>query len=85
MIETKRQQTISAFKEAVADTALASIVNIPLNFVLVYLCIEIWGLGPGGVSTVLITVFTIFAITRKTYVRMYFEDRKNRKKLKESD
>ena len=71
-----------AFKEAVSDTGIAAIVNIPLNFVIVYLC-HIAELGPIWTSVILTSIFTVFAITRKTYIRLYFNDEFLKKQAKE--
>lgn len=61
-----------AFKEALSDTGIAAVINIPLNFVLVYLCIDVWQVGTMWTSVIMTTIFTLFAITRKTYIRLYF-------------
>ena len=72
-----------AFYEAVTDTGIAAIVNIPLNFVLVYLCIEVWMVGPMWTSVILTTIFTTYAIIRKTIVRLYFEKEQRKKEQKQ--
>lgn len=68
-----------ALKEAVIDTVLAGSINIPMNYFLVWLCLEILGFGAFATSTTLIVIFTIFAVTRKYHIRLYFEknSRKN--------
>jgi Na+-driven multidrug efflux pump len=76
---TYQQKFKIALKEALSDTGLAFIVNVPLNFLLVYLCITVWQVGTFWTSVIMTSIFTVFAITRKTYVRLYFDDR-NRKK-----
>tara|TARA_B100000900_G_scaffold404625_1_gene413227 strand:- start:2479 stop:2730 length:252 start_codon:yes stop_codon:yes gene_type:complete len=63
---------LMAFKEALSDTGIAAVVNIPLNFVLVYLCIDVWQVGTMWTSVIMTSIFTLFAITRKTYIRLYF-------------
>jgi hypothetical protein len=67
-----------AFKEALSDTGIAFAINVPLNFVLVAFAFRM-EFTAFETSVMLTTIFTIFAITRKTYVRMFFQDR-NRKK-----
>ena len=67
-----------AFKEALADTGIAFCINVPLNFVLVAFSFEI-GLGAFYTSLMLTLFFTVFALTRKTIIRVHFE-RKNNKK-----
>ena len=63
-----------AFKEACADTGIAFCINVPLNFMLVAFAFEI-GMSAFMTSLMLTTFFTIFAITRKTYLRVHFEKR----------
>lgn len=63
---------LMAFKEALSDTGIAAVINIPLNFILVYLCIDVWQVGTMWTSVIMTTIFTLFAITRKTYIRLYF-------------
>lgn len=74
----KKEKFKIAFKEALSDTGLAFVINVPLNFVLVAFAFRM-EFTAFETSVMLTTIFTIFAITRKTYVRMFFQDR-NRKK-----
>jgi len=75
-----------AFKESVSDTTLALIINFPLNMLLLYIAnrtfipnldseadIIFW------TSVFLTFWFTIIAIIRKTYVRVWFENRRLKK------
>lgn len=64
----------NAFREALADTALAFCINVPLNFAIVafaylqdYTAIQ--------TSILLTTLFTFLALVRKTYIRIHFEKR----------
>lgn len=70
--DTKRVQR--ALKESLADTGVAFIVNVPLNFVLVTVAFRM-ELGAFWTSVMLTTIFTLFAIVRKTYMRLHFEKR----------
>lgn len=70
-----------AFKESITDTAIAFCFNVPLNFIMVAFAFKV-GMSAFQTSLMLTTVFTIFAITRKTYIRMHFEERNARKELK---
>jgi hypothetical protein len=81
----KKESRARAFKESIQDTGLALIINFPLNMLLLYianrtflLVLESEGDRIFWTSVFLTFFFTIFAIVRKTYVRMYFE-RKNAK------
>jgi hypothetical protein len=70
-----------AFKEAVADTFLAFLINFPLNIALVSIAFSLQ-LSVLETSVFLTIVFTTVAIIRKTYTRMYFETRNLKKKAK---
>lgn len=70
-----------AFKEAVADTFLAFIINFPLNLLLVAIAFDL-NYTALQTSLFLTLVFTTVAIIRKTYTRLYFETRNLRKKAK---
>ena len=68
----------TAFKEAVVDTGIALLINFPLNMGLIVIArtYEMSVL----VTTIFFTIiFTVVAIARKTYMRLYFEKRNRRK------
>jgi hypothetical protein len=68
----------AAFKEAVADTGIALLINFPLNMGLIVIArtYEMSVL----VTTIFFTIiFTVVAIARKTYMRLYFEKRNLKK------
>ncbi|MDA7807266.1 hypothetical protein N8955_00880 [bacterium] len=82
---SKNESRDRAFKESIQDTMLALIINFPLNMLLLFianrtflLVLESEGDRIFWTSVFLTFFFTIFAVIRKTYVRMYFE-RKNLK------
>lgn len=75
---TTKKQRNKAFKESLADTILALIINFPLNIFLVAIAFELQ-LGILATSIFLTSVFFIVAVIRKTYTRLYF-DKKNAKK-----
>ena len=75
----------AALKEATTDTLLATVINFPLNMLLLFLAnrtflswMETEAEQIFWTSVYLTVVFSAVAITRKTYVRLYF----NRKQLK---
>ena len=76
------KQIKQAFYEALTDTGIAAVVNIPLNFVLVYLCIDVWQVGTMWTSVIMTTIFTTYAIARKTVARLYFEREAIKKQAK---
>ena len=60
-----------AMKEAITDTAIALLINYPLNILVLYItfCIELTSFQT---ATTLTAVFTVVAIIRKYFVRTYF-------------
>jgi hypothetical protein len=70
-MHSTREQKIAAFKEATSDTVLATVLNFPLNLLLVSLAraMELTILETSIFFTI---VFSIVAILRKTWVRLYF-------------
>lgn len=71
----------NAFRESVTDTGIAFAVNVPLNFVLVAFAFEV-GMSAFWTSVMLTSIFTIFALTRKTYLRLHFHRRMLKKQAK---
>jgi len=67
-----------ALRESTIDTFLALIINFPLNIVLLNIAFW-WDLTIFWTSVFLTIVFTTFAIIRKTYTRLYFDKRNQRK------
>lgn len=68
-----------AFKEAFTDTGIAFCINVPLNFVLVAMAFRL-EFTAFQTSIMLTSIFTVFALTRKTYLRVQFEKRHNKKR-----
>lgn len=73
----------NAFKESVADTGIAFAINVPLNFVLIAFAFEV-GMNAFWTSVMLTTIFTIFALARKTYLRLLFHKRMLKKQAKQT-
>jgi|SaaInlStandDraft_2_1057019.scaffolds.fasta_scaffold29280_3 hypothetical protein len=57
--------------EAISDTALGTLINFPLNIVILTITFEL-ELSAFNTSIVLCVVFTILAIVRKYIVRNHF-------------
>lgn len=64
----------NAFREACADTGIAFLINVPLNFVLVAFAFRM-EMSAFWTSVMLTSIFTVFALTRKTYLRLHFHKR----------
>lgn len=80
-MSTTKEQKLAAFKEAVSDTALATVLNFPLNLLLVTIAraLELTILQTSIFFTV---VFSVVAILRKTWVRLYFFKKDLKKRTK---
>lgn len=62
---------LQAFKEAVADTSIGMLTNVPINFALVSMAFH-FGWGATLTTIVMTATFTTLAIIRKMAVRMHF-------------
>ena len=80
-MSTTKEQKLAAFKEATSDTALATVLNFPLNLLLVATArgLELSVLETSIFFTI---VFSIVAILRKTWVRLYFFKKDLKKRTK---
>ena len=73
-----------AFKEACADTGIAFLINVPLNFLLVAFAFEMQ-MSAFWTSVMLTSIFTVFALTRKTYLRFHFHKRMLKKQGRKNE
>ena len=78
---TKKASKRQAFKESVSDTALAFAMNLPIGFGIIAFADWIGIVAVSyeeNVQLVILQniVFTTVAIIRKTYVRVWFENRR---------
>ena len=75
-------KNISAWKEAISDTVIGTVINFPLNMLAMWLIFKM-KLGVVSSSVLLWVVFTSVAIVRKYCLRVYFE--KKTKTIVDSD
>ena len=61
----------NVLKESVIDTIIAMTINLPINYVLIGICLYA-NMNALEMSLVMTVVFTAIAIIRKYYVRLYF-------------
>ena len=78
---TKKASKKQAFKESVSDTALAFAMNVPIGFGIIAFADWIGIVAVSyeeNVQLVILQniVFTTVAIIRKTYVRVWFENKR---------
>ena len=78
-------------KEATTDTLLATVINFPLNMLLLLVAnrtflswMETEAQQIFWTSVYLTVVFSAVAITRKTYVRLYFNKKNLKKQAKKT-
>lgn len=69
------------WEEAIADTIIATLINIPINYVLLEFVFEMkWS---AAVATLFITaVFMFISVFRKVYISKYYERKHNDKRSK---
>ena len=67
-----------AWKESIGDTLIALVINYPANIILLTVAFEL-ELTPFETATAISIIFTIIAIVRKYFVRVYFS-KKNQKR-----
>ena len=61
-----------SLKEGIVDTALATPINLMLNFI----CLTpmlVWEWSAGQISVAMTAIFFMVAVFRKYYVRQYFK------------
>ena len=70
MLEQRKKRAI---REAVVDTFLGTLIMFPLNFIIVYICLEL--LSFNALQITIATTVTLFfvAVCRKATIRLYFE------------
>jgi hypothetical protein len=62
-----------ALKEAILDTLIGTMIMMPLNFIVVYICLEL--LSFNAFQITIATTGTLFfvAVWRKASIRLYFD------------
>lgn len=63
-----------ALKESLSDTVIATVINFPLNYVLI--AISLWlGLEAFAMAVFMTSVLFVIAIVRKYFVRTWYAKR----------
>ena len=60
-----------ALKESLSDTVLGTMVNFPLNYVLIAFCLSL-EMGALEMTIFMTSILFILAVGRKYYMRLYF-------------
>tara|TARA_R100000278_G_scaffold60601_1_gene49334 strand:+ start:31 stop:306 length:276 start_codon:yes stop_codon:yes gene_type:complete len=71
-----------ALKEAVIDTLLGAMVNFPLSWLTIYLVL-IFTTNSFIISLSQLIILSILAIIRRYYIRVYFQEKIEKKKRKQ--
>lgn len=71
-----------ALKEAVVDTLLGAMVNFPLSWLTIY-SVLIFTTNSFIISLSQLIILSILAIIRRYYIRVYFQEKMEKKKRKQ--
>jgi riboflavin transporter FmnP len=69
------QRKKRAVKEAVVDTIIGTLIMAPLNFIVIYVCLELLSFNALQITIATTSTLFLIAVARKAYVRLYFEKR----------
>ena len=67
------QRKKRALKEAIVDTFLGTLIMFPLNFIIVYICLELLSFNAIQITIATTTTLFFVAVWRKATVRLYYE------------
>ena len=62
-----------AIKEAVIDTFLGTLIMFPLNFIIVYICLELLSFNAFQITICTTGILFFVAVWRKATIRLYYE------------
>jgi len=72
-----------ALEEAIVDTVIAAPLMFLLSTIIIVTCIDIIGLRAWESSAINFTLLTVVAVTRKYYIRLWYEKKNAKGKYKE--
>jgi hypothetical protein len=64
----------NALKESIFDTVLGTLVNFPLNYILIAFCLSL-NMSAFYMAVFMTTILFILAVVRKYFVRIFYERR----------
>ena len=67
------QRKKRAIREAVTDTFLGTLIMFPLNFIIVYICLELLSFNAFQITIATTGILFFVAVWRKATIRLYFE------------
>ena len=68
-----KQNKKRAIKEAIVDTLLGTLIMFPLNFMIVYICLELLSFNAFQITIASTSTLFLVAVWRKATVRLYYE------------
>ena len=67
------QKKKRAFKEAIADTFVGTLIMAPLNYIIIYICLELLSFNALQITIATTSILFFIAVLRKAIIRLYFE------------
>ena len=67
------QKKKRAFKEAIADTFVGTLIMAPLNYIIIYICLELLSFNALQITIPTTSILFFIAVLRKAIIRLYFE------------
>lgn len=64
-----------AFKEAITDTLVGTVINFPINYLILLICLQL-SFSTFETTITLTSIMFVIAVARKMAIRLWFE-RKN--------
>ena len=67
------QKKKRALKEATVDTFLGTLIMAPLNYIIIYVCLELLSFNALQITIATTSILFFIAVLRKAIIRLYFE------------
>ena len=67
------QKKKRAFKEAIADTFVGTLIMAPLNYIIIYICLELLSFNALQITICTTGILFFVAVWRKETIRLYYE------------
>lgn len=77
-VQVTAKEKTDAFKESFGDTFFATLINFPLQFVLISVAFS-WQLTAFQTTLFITSVMFMIAVYRKYYIRLYFHKKYKKK------
>ncbi len=69
-----------AIKEAIVDTSIGTLIMAPLNFIIIWVCLQL-SFNALQITLATTTILFFIAVFRKATIRLYYEKKWERKQL----